>query len=310
MKQRTLQNSAAISGIALHTGRRVRLALHPAAPNTGVVFRRIDLPDTPTVPALVDFVTAVQRGTTIARGDAVVHTVEHLLAALYAAGVQNVIVDMEGPEPPVADGSSRPFLDLIESAGLEEQEENALEWRIMEPVFLRFGGVILMAAPADDEGEYRISCTVKYGNRVATYCQYESFAVTAENFRNELSEARTFCLYEEIEALMKANLIAGGSLDNSVVVKDGAILSRDGLRYPDEFVRHKMLDIVGDLSLVGRRLSGHIVAVKPGHSANVALARELRRQILETATPPGAEPPHAAETDPDREPGSKIEAGK
>jgi len=253
------------------------LALHPADSDTGILFRRIDLPGKPTVPALVDYVVDVQRGTTIARDGVAVHTVEHLLAAFYARGIQNVVVDMEGPEPPVCDGSSRPFLELIEEAGVREQDAEVPELRITETIHLEFDGTLLTAAPAD---EYRISCTVKYGNRVTTYCQYESFVITAETFRDELCEARTFCLYEEIEALMKANLIAGGSLDNAVVVKDEAILSREGLRYPDEFVRHKMLDIVGDLSLVGRRIRGHIIAVKPGHPSNVALARELRKRVL------------------------------
>jgi len=276
MVQKTLQKSATVSAIALHTGRRVTLTLHPAPADSGVVFRRVDLPGAPEVPALVDHVVDVRRGTTIARGEAVVHTVEHLLAALYASGVNNAVVEMTGPEPPVCDGSSEPFLDLIEQAGIRELDRPAQTIRVQEPVYLEEGGVIMVVLP--DE-RYRISCTVKYGNAVVEYCQFQSMEVTHEAFRRDICRARTFCLYEEIEALMQADLIAGGSLDNAVVIKDDAVLSRDGLRYPDEFVRHKMLDIVGDLSLTGARLCAHVVAVRPGHPTNVALARMIRARF-------------------------------
>ncbi len=272
MKQTTLRRPAAISGIALHTGNRVSLTLQPAPADTGIRFRRTDLPRKPAVTARVENVVDVQRGTTIADGDALVHTVEHLLAALYARGVTNAIVDMAGPEPPVGDGSSTPFLEMIDHAGVRNLDAPAPELAVERPLYLEDGGTRLVAVP---DPEFRISCTVKYGSS-ALYCQYLSIPITAETFTRELSRARTFCLYEEIEALMKANLIVGGSLDNSVIIKGNAVLSKEGLRYPDEFVRHKMLDIVGDLSLVGARLRAHVIAVKPGHPSNVALARMIR----------------------------------
>jgi len=272
VKQTTLQRPATISGIALHTGNRVTLALAPAPEGTGIRFRRTDLPSKPMVAARVENVVDVQRGTTIADGDARVHTVEHLLAALYTRGVTNAIIDMAGPEPPVADGSSTPFLEMIDQAGIRTLDTEAPEIGVDRPVILEAGETRMVVAP---DPKFRISCTVKYGS-TTLFCQYLSIEVTRESFDRDLSKARTFCLYEEIEALMKANLIVGGSLDNAVVIKGDVVLSKEGLRYADEFVRHKMLDIVGDLSLLGARVRGHVIAVKPGHPSNVALARMIR----------------------------------
>jgi len=279
VKQTTLRGPAVISGIALHTGNRVSLALQPAPAGTGIRFRRTDLPSGPTVAARVENVVDVQRGTTIAAGKACVHTVEHLLAALYARGVTNAFVEMAGPEPPVGDGSSVPFLEMIDRAGVRTLKASAPEVTVDHPLYLEEGETRMVVVP---DAEFRISCTVKYGGS-ALYCQYLSIPITAETFDRELSKARTFCLYEEIEALMKANLIVGGSLDNAVVIKGDAVLSKEGLRYPDEFVRHKMLDIVGDLSLVGARLRAHVIAVRPGHPSNVALARMIREAVHVTA---------------------------
>ena len=216
-----------------------------------------------------------------ASGDARAHTVEHVLAALYAGGIDNARLDMDGPEPPIADGSSAPYVTLLRQAGIVEQALPRRYLRIRRPQFIEQGGSKLVIVPDD---AYRVSCTVKYGVSLLD-TQYLSLAVTADSFAAELSQARTFCLYEEIAALMSRNLIRGGSLDNAVVLKDGAILSSNGLRYPDEFVRHKMLDIVGDLSLVGRRLLGQVIAVKPGHPLNVTMAQHLRRLALAAGAP-------------------------
>jgi len=274
VKQTTLQRPATLSGIALHTGNRVAIVLHPAPVDTGIQFRRTDVPSKPMVAARIENVVDVQRGTTIADGDARVHTVEHLLAALYTRGVTNAIVDMAGPEPPVGDGSSTPFLEMIDRAGVQPQGAEAPDIGVDRPLVLELGETRMVMVP---DPEFRISCTVKYGS-TTLFCQYLSLQVTCETFERELSRARTFCLYEEIEALMKANLIVGGSLDNAVVIKDDVVLSKEGLRYADEFVRHKMLDIVGDLSLLGARIRGHVIAVKPGHPSNVALARMIREE--------------------------------
>ena len=272
VRQRTIRTAVSLSGIALHTGNRVKLTLRPAPPDTGVRFRRLDLPGAPEVPALVTHVTDTRRGTTICCGSASVHTVEHLLAAVNALGLDNVMVDMVGPEPPVGDGSAVPFVDLLDRAGAVEQEGSVRAFcHVTEPVVVEAGEAHLILLPSD---RFRISCTVKY-NETPLDCQYLSLEITEASFRGQLQLARTFCMFHEIEALVKANLISGGSLDNAVVIKGDAILSKDGLRYADEFVRHKILDMVGDLFLLGCRLKGHVVAIKPGHPSNIELLRRF-----------------------------------
>lgn len=265
------------SGIALHTGGRAHITFKPGEADQGVVIARVDLPGKPEVPAHATSVVGVKRATTIARGEAKVHTVEHVLATLYALGIDNVRVEMDGPEPPIADGSALPYLELLQGAGTVAQAAPRRYCRIREPLFFEADQTRMVFLPCD---EYRISCTVSYGACLMD-TQYLSLAIDAESFAKELGGARTFCLYEEIEPLMKAGLIRGGSLDNSNVIKDGAIVCKEALRYPDELVRHKMLDIVGDLSLIGRRLIGQVIAIKPGHPSNVALAREVVARLAQ-----------------------------
>lgn len=270
-RQRTVRTSATLSGLALHTGNRVRLSVHPAPADHGIRFRRVDLPGQPEITAHVRCVTETRRRTTIAVGSADVHTVEHLLAAANALGLDNLVVDMAGPEPPVGDGSAAPFLELLRGAGAAEQEAPRRVLEISTPVSFSAGETHLVLLP---HPTFRISCTVKY-NATVLDCQYLSLEVSEESFTRDLSRARTFCLFHELEYLMKNDLIRGGSLDNAVVIKGDAILSKEGLRYPDEFVRHKMMDMVGDLFLLGCRLRGHVIAIKPGHAANVELARRV-----------------------------------
>lgn len=270
-RQCTLGGSASMSGIALHTGHRVNLAVHPAPENYGIRFRRVDLPGRPEVRALVSHVVDVRRGTTIKDGEATVHTVEHILAAASALGVDNAVVDMAGPEPPIADGSAQPFLELLRAAGIVEQAAERRYFTVSSVQYLEAGETRLVVVP---DPAFRISCAVKY-NETMMDCQYQSLTVTTESFEKELAGARTFCLFHEIEYLMKANLIRGGSLDNAVIIKGDAIICKDALRYPDEAVRHKMLDIVGDMFLLGCRLRGHVVAIKPGHPTNVQMAKQL-----------------------------------
>lgn len=270
-RQRTVREAASLSGIALHTGNRVKLTVLPAPAAAGVRFRRTDLPGRPEIPALISEVADTRRGTTLGRGAAQAHTVEHLLAAINALGLDNVMVEMTGPEPPIGDGSARPFLDLLRAAGAVEQDAPRRFHVVREPMWYEAGETRVVALPAPG---FRISCTVKY-DVTPLDCQYLSLEIDEDSFCRELAGARTFCLYQEIEYLMKNNLIRGGSLDNAVVIRRDAIFSKDGLRYPDEFVRHKMLDMVGDFFLLGRRLRGHLIAIKPGHPANVELVRKL-----------------------------------
>jgi len=274
LAQRTVATSASFSGIALHTGNRVKLTVLPAPADAGVRFRRVDLPGKPEVLAIVANVVDTRRRTMIADGKAEVHTIEHLLAAANALGLDNLIVEMAGAEPPVGDGSAAPFVELLRSAGVMEQDAPRRFLEVRHPVYVEVGETRLVAVP---DSCFRISCVVKY-NSTPLDCQYLSLEINEDNFVRELAQARTFCLFHEIEALIKGNLICGGSLDNAVVIKGDAILSKDGLRYPDEFVRHKIMDMVGDLFLLGRRLRGHVIAVKPGHPTNVELARRIASQ--------------------------------
>ncbi len=271
-RQTTLKRPVSLSGIALHTGERIHLQVLPAEANHGIVFCRTDLPNQPKVRALLEQVTDTRRATTICDRQTRVHTTEHLLAALFALGVDNAEIQMDGAEPPVADGSAAEFTQALREAGIQTQPAERNRLKIAEPVVFENGESILIGLPQD--GEFRVSCTVRY-NQSPLDCQYLSLAINSETFSKDLAHARTFCMYEEIEALMTADLIRGGSLDNAVVLKGNIVLSREGLRYDDEFVRHKILDLIGDLSLTGRQIEGHIVAVKPGHPSNIEFARRL-----------------------------------
>ncbi len=273
-KQCTIGKRITFSGIALHTGVRAELAFMPAEENSGVWFQRVDLPGKPKVRAIATNVTAVMRGTTIEDGLAKVCTVEHILAALNANGIDNIVVEMDDVEPTIADGSSLPFVKMIEEAGIVIQDAPKRIFTVDKVYEYCDGETKVRLEPYDG---FKISCHVEYNETVLDNQEFAT-EITAETFRKELSEARTFCLYREIEGLMNAGLIKGGSLDNAVVIKDGVILSKDGVRYPNEIVRHKMLDIVGDIYLLGCQLRGHYIAEKPGHPSNVALAQLIMKE--------------------------------
>ena len=273
-KQCTLGGECSISGISLHTGLNTEITIKPAPENTGFHLCRSDVEGKPGAKAFGKNVVNVQRATTILCGDKPVHTVEHVFAALYGSGVDNCIIEMNNPEPPILDGSSRTFSDKIREVGVIEQTACREYCVITEPIFVEQGDSKLVIVPSEND-EYKISCTVSYDTSPMG-TQYLSLPITDETFYEELSKARTFAEdYEVIKMLMKQKLIMGASLDNANMIKDGAIISKEGVRYPTELVRHKMLDIVGDLSLIGRRLVGHIIAVKPGHPINVALAQKI-----------------------------------
>ncbi len=271
MKQNTIKKEMHYSGIALHTGTRTNLIIKPAKENTGVVFRRIDLPDKPEVLAHISNVTEVQRATTLSNGKAMVVTVEHILAAFHALNIDNAIVEMDQAEPPIADGSAMPFIKMIQESGIVQQNAEAKYWAAKETLVLENGDTKLILTPSDT---FKITCLVSYGETPLD-TQYYSNIITPETFTNELSEARTFVAYKDLEYLFSANLAKGGSLDNAVILHQGAIISKDGMRYPDELVRHKVLDIVGDLYLIGKRVKCHIIAVKPSHQMNTELAKAM-----------------------------------
>jgi UDP-3-O-[3-hydroxymyristoyl] N-acetylglucosamine deacetylase / 3-hydroxyacyl-[acyl-carrier-protein] dehydratase len=272
--QHTVSKTASFSGTSLHTGEKVSLKLHPAPVDHGIRFKRKDLQDEPTIDARIDNLKTVERATTIGEGSVRVHTVEHVLAALSGMGVDNAIVEMDANEPPIGDGSAQPYVDLIKRAGVTTQEERRKFFDVREPVHVESKtGALLVLLP--DE-KFRISCTQAGPNN--RFAQYLSTEVTSAVFEREIAPARTFVFYEDVEPLMEKNLIKGGSLENAIVVRGDAVLSKEPLRFPDEFVRHKMLDIIGDLALIGRRIRGHLVAVKPGHAVNADLARVVVRE--------------------------------
>jgi UDP-3-O-[3-hydroxymyristoyl] N-acetylglucosamine deacetylase / 3-hydroxyacyl-[acyl-carrier-protein] dehydratase len=272
--QYTVGKTASFNGTSLHTGEKVSLKLQPASINHGIKFKRKDLQDEPTIDARIDNLKTVERATTIGEGPVRVHTVEHVLAALSGMGVDNAIVEMDANEPPIGDGSAQPYVDLIKRAGVSAQEEPRKFFDVREPMHVESKtGALLVLLP--DE-KFRISCTqAGPDNRFA---QYLSTEVTPAVFEREIAPARTFVFYEDVESLMEKNLIKGGSLENAIVVRGEAVLSKEPLRFADEFVRHKILDIIGDLALIGRRIRGHVIAVKPGHAVNADLARALARE--------------------------------
>src|SRR5881275_230114 len=272
--QQTLGKVAGFTGTALHTGEKVTLKLHPAPVDYGIKFKRKDLQDEPTVDAKIENLKMVERATTIGEGPIRVHTVEHVLAALWAMGVDNAIVEMDANEPPIGDGSAQAYVDLIHEAGVVAQDEPRKFFGAGDTMHVQSKtGALLVLLPDD---KFRISCTQAGPNNKFT--QFLSMEVTPGAFEREIAPARTFVYYEDVKPLMDKNLIKGGSLENAIVVRGESVLSKEPLRFPDEFVRHKVLDIIGDLALVGQRIRGHVVAVKPGHSTNAELARALARE--------------------------------
>jgi UDP-3-O-[3-hydroxymyristoyl] N-acetylglucosamine deacetylase / 3-hydroxyacyl-[acyl-carrier-protein] dehydratase len=272
--QHTVGNTASLSGTALHTGDKVTLKLHPAPVDHGIKFKRKDLQDEPTIDAKIENLKTVERATTIGEGSVRVHTVEHILAALSAMAVDNAIVEMDTNEPPIGDGSAQPYVDLIKRAGIIAQDEPRKFFNVREPMHVEAkAGALLVLLPDD---KFRISCTQAGPNN--RFTQFLSMEVTPAVFEREIAPARTFVYYEDVKPLMDKNLIKGGSLENAIVVRGEAVLSKEPLRFGDEFVRHKILDIIGDLALVGRRIRGHVVAVKPGHATNADLARLIVRE--------------------------------
>jgi UDP-3-O-[3-hydroxymyristoyl] N-acetylglucosamine deacetylase / 3-hydroxyacyl-[acyl-carrier-protein] dehydratase len=298
--QQTLAADVRIDGIGIHSGQTVEIVLKPAAPNTGIIFQRVDLPGKPTVKADVDNVVETTRSTTIESNGARISTIEHLMAALVGCGVDNVLVEINAPEVPILDGSASPFVEVIEKVGVEQQ--NAVKtYYVLEHNISFVDDVKKVEMVALPYHEYRINTLIDFNSPVLG-TQHAALKHISQ-FKNEISPCRTFCFFHELEYLLDHNLIKGGDLNNAIVVVDkpvtetqvsrlskifqkddvrvteGGILNNLDLRFPNEPARHKLLDVIGDLALVGFPFKAHIIANRPGHSSNVAFARKIKEHI-------------------------------
>ncbi|MEM1084222.1 MAG: bifunctional UDP-3-O-[3-hydroxymyristoyl] N-acetylglucosamine deacetylase/3-hydroxyacyl-ACP dehydratase [Verrucomicrobiota bacterium] len=272
--QQTLAAAATLEGTSLHTGEKVTLTLKPAPVDHGFKFRRIDIPDQPFIDADVDKVQTVERATTLAEGSVKVHTVEHVLSALTGMGVDNAIIEMDSNEPPIGDGSAKPFVELVKKAGIEAQDAPRKTWEVREPIHHECGdGSLLTIVPSKT---FRVSVTNVGPN--GRFAQYFSSEVNPETYENEIAAARTFVYYEDVKPLLDKGLIKGGSLENAVVVRGDQVMSKEAVRFDNEFARHKALDLIGDLMLSGKRILGHVICVKPGHGPNTQLAAIIKKE--------------------------------
>jgi len=275
MKQRTILREASISGTALHTAAAVNLTLKPALVNTGIVFKRKDIYGKPEVRPLISMVSAdLVRNTGVTSGHTKLHTIEHVLSALNGMGVDNCIVEMDAAEPPILDGSAKFFVNLIQQAEPVEQDADREYFELKEPISVSEGNRSLIALPYDG---LKITCTSSDDRGIHT--QHLSIDIDPDSYQADIAPARTFTIYEDIEELLKMGKIQGGSLDSAIVIKGDKIISKEPLRYQDEFVRHKILDIVGDIALLGVKLKAHIVAVRPGHALNAKLTEKIFNQM-------------------------------
>ncbi|MDR1255445.1 MAG: bifunctional UDP-3-O-[3-hydroxymyristoyl] N-acetylglucosamine deacetylase/3-hydroxyacyl-ACP dehydratase [Puniceicoccales bacterium] len=271
MKQRTILREVSAKGKALHTGNEVTLKIKPAAANSGIIFRRIDQFGSPEMGVCIANLGCESvRCTTLVSNNTTVHTVEHVLSALNGLGIDNVIIEMNASEPPILDGSAKHYVNLLLSAEPITQEEDKKFFTLQEPVSVSYGNRSLIALPYDG---LKITCTSADDRGIHT--QHLSIDIDEKIYISELAPARTFTIYEDIEELLKLGKIKGGSLDSAVVIKGDTILSKEPLRFKDEFVRHKILDIIGDLAVLGMPLKAHIIAVRPGHTINAELVKQI-----------------------------------
>jgi len=281
-RQRTLAGSIELKGIGVHSGAESTVRLLPAEAGQGIVFRRVDLDGQPEIPATLDHVIDTRLGTTLGIDGTEVLTVEHLLAGLASQYIDNAVIEMDGPEPPIRDGSFRDFVDAVTEAGFVELDADAAVVEIADVLHVELGaGVSYVCTP---HAGYRVSGTIDF-DHPAIGRQYASFDFGEGVFPQQVAPARTFGFREDAEALRETGRAQGASLDNTIVLDETGVLNEDGLRFPDEFVRHKIGDIVGDLALLGARVKGHIVAERPSHEGNIALARALAEHARKGRAP-------------------------
>jgi len=284
LKQRTLRQAISTKGVGLHTGARVEIVLQPAPADSGIVFRRTDLPVPVSIPARADCVGDTRLSSTLAGNGATVSTVEHLMSALAGLGIDNLRVDIAGPEVPIMDGSAMPFVYLLQSAGVVEQNAPKRFIRVTAPVEVRDGDKWARFSPY---AGYRLDFAIDFPHPVfGSENKHVVIDFALHSYVKEVARARTFGFMQDVEAMRAAGLALGGSLQNAVVLDDFRVLNAEGLRYDNEFVKHKVLDAIGDLYLLGRPLIGQYTAFKSGHGLNNALARALlaRPEAFELAT--------------------------
>ncbi len=274
-KQNTLKRSIRFAGIGLFTAEAVTLTIHPASPNTGLVFQRSDLPGKPTMKAELDRVVDTPRCTVLGCEEFTIHTVEHLLSALHSLEIDNAILELTGPEIPILDGSSMGFVEAMceEIVQLDQAKETHF---LRSSVSWSNGKTHLVAIPAES---LSVSYTMHFPQSKILGSQYYETQVTPELFAENIAPCRTFCLYEEIAPFLESGMIKGGGLDNAVIIKNDVVINPEGIRFSDEMVRHKILDLIGDLALIPGRFCAHIIAICSGHASNVAFAQELYKQI-------------------------------
>ncbi len=272
-QQRTLKNIIRATGVGLHTGVKVFLTLRPAAPDTGIVFRRVDLEPPMDIPANAHSVTDTRLSTTLEKDGVKVSTVEHLMSALAGLGIDNVYIDLTAQEVPIMDGSASPFVFLIQSAGIEKQTVLKKYIRIKKPVEVIEGDKLVRFEPFNG---FKLSFTIDFAHPALAHSTHSTTVdFTNTSYIKEVSRARTFGFMQDVEALRSQGLALGGSLDNAIVMDEYRVLNADGLRYEDEFVKHKILDAIGDLYQLGHPLIGAFTGVKSGHALNNKLLRAL-----------------------------------
>ncbi|XOF34016.1 MAG: UDP-3-O-acyl-N-acetylglucosamine deacetylase [Candidatus Electrothrix sp. YB6] len=272
--QHTLRRSVSCRGIGLHTGRRVNVTIRPAAPNSGICFYRSDLPKKPAIPARMEQIVDTTLATTISNGSEKISTTEHLMAALHGAGIDNARIDIDSHEVPIMDGSAGPFTHLLKRGGLKKQRALRKVLRITRPISFNADGKSIRIEPYNG---FKITGTIKFGENDFLGEQSYSAELTSERFISELAEARTFGFVEQVEELWRNGLALGGSLENVIAIhwNRQSVLNEEGLRFDDEFIRHKMLDLIGDLALLGSPVLGHVIADRCGHTVHHNLMQTI-----------------------------------
>lgn len=271
INQRTISKEASFTGLGLHTGKKITLTLKPAKEDFGIRFKRADLENAPLLHATADTVTATENNTTIGSNPFTIHTVEHLLSAVYGLGINNILIEVDGPEIPIMDGSGSSFVFLLKETGVSSQNSPKNILVVKKEVKVQVGDIWATISPSEN---LVIDTTIVFSHPLIK-TQKRVFEFSCENFINEISRARTFGMLRDVDYLKRKGLIKGGSLDNAIVLDDFKVVNPDGLRFEDEFVRHKILDTIGDITLLGHEIAGKITTYKSGHKLHNLLCREL-----------------------------------